>query len=830
MKSIIVALVLLSFTCGFAQVTSVSAGNLAVGSSTLFTTNVANPTTTPALSFTLTNQALYTLFGNCTGSSAAPTFTSLSTCVNQALLAPGPIGSTTPNTVGATALTSTSFVDLANNYSAQPAFGGNYLYPAAAVNCYQTQISEPGSGFGGSGCVMIPADEDLDPGWNYGAPTPVGQTGWFGHCSICSNNILSFAAGISSALSIGAAFDKPGDINAFDLYVHGRPSWIAPADQGFTDFLHYLTEDGAPTSTIVTGGTGVTTLSLTCTTYCGTYSLNTPLIDTTAGVVTGTISGVTNSGSGINNVAVATTSFTVGVSTTGTLAANITVPRTVSNSTLQLSAASETFNLNVSTAPTTSTLISFIGLGSYYEVIRPTAVQFVSTGVYQITAIMHYSHASGTTVCVGGAVGSYIEQTAHPGYLESVMCSPGANTIWLGFQLPGGFNNLFIAGAVSMYQGGEIYGVVNPSTGQPDGAYAVVGANNAAFATSDTVKNTNNISATYTTDNSLDSINNPYAQRVTRSDLWYGTGGGLMGGGWQEFINENPSTDYQGAGGAYTAPWLIYAHSGAVLNGIALDFSPLAGSAQGVGFAANCAGSWLCSGGGPAPSATSQINPIYMEGDNGDNFSYDHANRRFTFDNNNDVAGLVTISDNSVGAGSIIAGGYTPVSDWEVEAAVPGSGPANSGVYSAATSEWVFLSAGGGDDIIWDSSRPLTLATSTATTGTGFNPLYTFSTTGDFTTGATTVGGTTFTASGCSSSTPVGGASAGSFDSGTSGTCTVTITMGNSVAAPHGWACFANDLTTSASTIKQTATTTTTVTLSGTTTSGDVVNFACTGY
>lgn len=88
----------------------------------------------------------------------------------------------------------------------------------------------------------------------------------------------------------------------------------------------------------------------------------------------------------------------------------------------------------------------------------------------------------------------------------------------------------------------------------------------------------------------------------------------------------------------------------------------------------------------------------------------------------------------------------------------------------------------------------------------------------------------TFTASGCSNSSLVGGATAGKYASGTTGTCTVVVTMGNSAASINGWACAANDLTTLADTIKQTATTTTTATLSGTTVSGDVVNFHCIGY
>ena len=88
--------------------------------------------------------------------------------------------------------------------------------------------------------------------------------------------------------------------------------------------------------------------------------------------------------------------------------------------------------------------------------------------------------------------------------------------------------------------------------------------------------------------------------------------------------------------------------------------------------------------------------------------------------------------------------------------------------------------------------------------------------------------GTTFTASGCSNSTLVGGATAGSYHSGTTGTCAVTVTFG--LTATNGWACAANDLTTNTDAQTQTATTTTTATISGTTVTGDIVNFHCIAY
>jgi hypothetical protein len=58
---------------GSGTVTTFSAGNL----SPLFTSSVATATTTPALSFTLSNAAAHTFFGNNTGSSAAPAFSAI---------------------------------------------------------------------------------------------------------------------------------------------------------------------------------------------------------------------------------------------------------------------------------------------------------------------------------------------------------------------------------------------------------------------------------------------------------------------------------------------------------------------------------------------------------------------------------------------------------------------------------------------------------------------------------------------------------------------------------------------------------------------------------
>jgi hypothetical protein len=61
---------------GSGTVTTFSAGSL----SPLFTTSVATATTTPALTFTLSNAAANTVFGNFTGAAAGPTFAAVPSC------------------------------------------------------------------------------------------------------------------------------------------------------------------------------------------------------------------------------------------------------------------------------------------------------------------------------------------------------------------------------------------------------------------------------------------------------------------------------------------------------------------------------------------------------------------------------------------------------------------------------------------------------------------------------------------------------------------------------------------------------------------------------
>ena len=92
------------------------------------------------------------------------------------------------------------------------------------------------------------------------------------------------------------------------------------------------------------------------------------------------------------------------------------------------------------------------------------------------------------------------------------------------------------------------------------------------------------------------------------------------------------------------------------------------------------------------------------------------------------------------------------------------------------------------------------------------------------------VNGTTFTVSGCATTSALtGGATSGSFATTTTGTCTAVVTMGSSATATNGWACSVNDQTTG-NLFRQSATTTTTATLTGVSVSGDTISFHCIGY
>jgi hypothetical protein len=89
-----------------------------------------------------------------------------------------------------------------------------------------------------------------------------------------------------------------------------------------------------------------------------------------------------------------------------------------------------------------------------------------------------------------------------------------------------------------------------------------------------------------------------------------------------------------------------------------------------------------------------------------------------------------------------------------------------------------------------------------------------------------------YTATGCSNSTLVGGASSGSFmaagtfKAGVSGACAITLTF---PTASHGWSCYASDIT-SPVVFVQTGKTTNSCSISSFTVNGDIVTFMAVAY
>lgn len=126
-----------------------------------------------------------------------------------------------------------------------------------------------------------------------------------------------------------------------------------------------------------------------------------------------------------------------------------------------------------------------------------------------------------------------------------------------------------------------------------------------------------------------------------------------------------------------------------------------------------------------------------------------------------------------------------------------------------------------------------TIFGNTATGRIGINqtaPSYTLDVTGAIAANGDICNGTKFTTTGCAVSATTGGSCAGTYTSGTTGTCTVVITINSTQPAPNGWACFANDRTTNTDIINNSASTQTTCTLSGPTVSGDVISWSAKGY
>lgn len=508
--------------------------------------------------------------------------------------------------------------------------------------CTQKIIpGDTGTLLGLSGCMAYTYFDNY-PGWDYGSPGQVADNGWY-LPNMLGLTYKSNSAGIHSALSMVGFITGPGDVNFLAETAVLRQGWKAGSDEGFHGWRQDVKEMNEASATIVTGGTGAQVLTLTSVNNLGNMGLSSPLIDTTTGVACSISSIVV--GTVVSGVAQATTSCTLPVSVQGSLAAAVSVPRAVPNTTLQLTQASVTVNIN-STVDPTGKLISIVQGSNFYEVIKPTgAATNLGGNVWQITATFLYSHPASTPIFIGGVAGRYYEMTnyepAGQKYLEYAVGSTGVNTILLAHQFPPspGLQSFARAGPGMLYKGGDVIGVVDPANGTVDDQYIVVAPNDAPFAPDTVVLNTNEISAAYNYNDQLGVLNNPFASAIAHTYTHPGLVGGFRSdfNGYSFIANPVPITNYVSDGGLYYAPYL-FSITGVWANGLAFNTPPVNNGLPISGLDPNCSGFLLCIANGPLPGSPT-TEGLFAQGDQTAYLNYDHSNGFFNF-----VGGGITVN------------------------------------------------------------------------------------------------------------------------------------------------------------------------------------------
>lgn len=217
-------------------------------------------------------------------------------------------------------------VGVATNYPAIPVFGGNYTYASYGQSCSENTLPNDPGDYVSSQCEYIAYDNDNSPGWNYGNATAPLADGWFTHGTFSAPNIQSYSVGIHSSVGMySGAWYSSGDFDGRRSYEIFKPAAIAPSDEGIVLDGDSPQEAGEGTYTVNSTAANGTAFALTCTSNCPSMGINHPFIDVTK-VATNTITAWANTGMW-NNVNSATVSTAVPVSVSGTLAANVLVPR-----------------------------------------------------------------------------------------------------------------------------------------------------------------------------------------------------------------------------------------------------------------------------------------------------------------------------------------------------------------------------------------------------------------------------------------------------------------------------------------------------------------------
>ncbi len=238
---------------GSGTVTSFSAGNL----SPLFTTSVATQTTTPALSFSLSNAAAHTFFGNTSGSTGPPAFASITTAD-----LPGKFSQTLANvshkwlnsydaSTGLFTQTQPDYTDL----TGLPTLPANT--PAVASNFFTAYNSSTGAftkatiGNGdlpGSGALTVNTAGPLGGGGSVSLGGTLSLTCTGCLTSVTGHNLLSATHSDTTAHSV-----VRGDLIAG---IGISPSWTAVAKGGTNTYPKWNSSGDVVPSTLAASGIG----------------------------------------------------------------------------------------------------------------------------------------------------------------------------------------------------------------------------------------------------------------------------------------------------------------------------------------------------------------------------------------------------------------------------------------------------------------------------------------------------------------------------------------------------------------------------------------------
>jgi hypothetical protein len=676
------------------------------------------------------------------------------------------------------------------------------------------------------------------PGFNLGN-APVGGVGW--HTISAGGPIETVnGSGITHSFPITQSKFGVGDNIPFYVTAIGTGGATGFSDEGFKLFGGNVTElPGAYLSTCSTGCTrGSTLIKTTATANGGSQGTGKYVIDTTQAPITAKVTGLATGLGGAGTTATLNTSVPVS-NVWGTLASNVATPLVAAPP----FTTSMTFNVNIvgGTQFDTTHLVCF--KSQFHECSIPTAVGTPSRGVQSITIPLRRGHASGTYVFQGGMAGYGIEFVAYTQtagstlrWLFDVVGSTSATTIEAVKYIVGSASSLPVTSTIYNYinltgcsNAGTTVTCTYNSVGSTLGA--AVTFNQGVFVianASDSALNGNCTTMTWTSATAFTcteaGLSGSHSGVTARASLGNSAGVALNSVKlWpiaEALDVQNETTTPPAMDGTFNLEPNIVPfasgdiveqthHASSIFGGFSLGYNTqnpfLSGNVIGIvgngpgmqggngSQSSNAVFRFLNTnsdsyyqGGGGFLAAQNMFN---LGGPYSIGFNFDHApqpnqpllvvNATGTQRNDVNYSYYMFQGTNRAGAVSL-----------QVKP--------NSGDATLSTGGVLTLAGGSGVSI-----------PNLTATGTFVTPI------------VESIGRPSL--SGCSLAGAVGGAGAGAFNSGTTGTCAVVITPG--ITAAHGFRCSATDLTTPADLIGQTAFTTTTCTISGTTVRADLITW-----